>query len=104
MTAAATISPAADAAARLDLLTDYRRKREYGAVPLTAIGQIRDSFARTLARDVIDTGEISAYLAAGFAAADAYYELVWSRWQKNGPNYWRDGAMRGHAARHTAAT
>src|SRR6266704_798246 len=91
MTAAATISPAADRAARRDLLNDYRRKRQYGAVPLTAIGQIRDSFARSLARIAVREGAVDAYLAAGFAAADAYYELVWSRWQKDGPNYWRDG-------------
>ncbi len=103
MTAATTISPAADAAARLDLLTDYRRKRQHD-VPLAAIGQLRDSFARSLARVAVHTGAVDAYLAAGFAAADAYYELVWSRWQKDGANYWRDGAMRGHAARHTAAT
>jgi len=94
MTAAATISPAADVAARLDLLTDYRRKREYGAVPLTAISQLRDSFARSLARVAVREGTVDAYLAAGFAAADAHYELVWSRWQKNGPNYWRDGKLR----------
>ncbi len=91
MTAAATISPATSAAARRDLLMDYRRKRQYGAVPLTAIGQLRDSFARSLARAAVRTGKVDAYLAAGFAAADAYYELVWSRWQKDGPNYWRDG-------------
>src|SRR6266568_326495 len=91
MTAAATISPSADVAARLDLLTDYRRKREYGADPLTAISQLRDSFARSLARVAVREGTVDAYLAAGFAAADAPYELVWSQWQKNGPNYWHDG-------------
>jgi len=94
VTAAATICPAAYAAARRDLLNDYRRKRQHGAVPLTAIGQLRDSFARSLARVAVRTGAVDAYLAAGFAAADAYYELVWSRWQKNGPNYWRDGKLR----------
>jgi len=93
MTAVATISPAADVAARLDLLKDYRRKRQHD-VPLTAIGQLRDSFARSLARVAVRTGAVDAYLAAGFAAADAHYELVWSRWQKNGPNYWRDGKLR----------
>ena len=93
MTAAATISAAADVAARLDLLMDYRRKRQHD-VPLAAVGQLRDSFARSLARVAVRTGTVDAYLVAGFAAADAYYELVWSRWQKNGPNYWRDGKLR----------
>jgi hypothetical protein len=84
-----------DEAARRSVLGNYRRNRKYDS-PVEAIRNEVDGFARVLAADAVETGEVDEYYARRFAAATAYYDLIWAKWNaKERPNFWRDGKLAG---------
>ena len=71
--------PDDETAARLEVLSMYRRAREAGTVPLVAIADVRRVIADALAQTIIETGAVAPYWLIRYRAAVNYSERLTAR-------------------------